>query len=396
MIFLNRINKQIMVIAKRKLRLYVYLFLALVLMLGIYFFQNSKFSREIQNEILIEQDMLPMEEIDIEIVSEENNWINDSIEEEIAEELIENDIEKLSINEELDETDIGNVNNEKIKTLALPAPLKRESDSDVLRIGFMTDLHVQSIDSKGRTYDNFYTVKMNYFVEKMNNVFSPNFILLNGDVIEGTKTSSEVGSRELSWVKNIFNRTTIKKYWVAGNHDLRSVNKNQWMSTLGIDYMSKSFDVGDYKIIILDGNFTKDDLDVEPGTDYLRGKVSQDQVDWLKKELEKTNKKTIIFMHHPPLRDIEAKNNLGLLNNARELQNIFSQYGVLAVFSGHIEDLYYQEIGGVDYYVSPGMVKYPKYLGAFSEITVNRNKISITLNYLLENGKYRSIEIEKE
>ena len=101
-------------------------------------------------------------------------------------------------------------------------------------------------------------------------------------------------------------------------------------------------------------------------------------------------------MHYPPLRDIDAKINLALLYNARELQNIFSQYGVLAIFSGHIEDLYYQEDGGVDYFVSPGMIKYPKYLGAFSEITIKRNKISITLNYLLENGKYRSIEIEKE
>lgn len=378
----------------KKSHLSFYFFLIFILVGGIYFTQKKVVDNG--NAVIFpEGDTSGKEAIDVEIVSEEKSLMNDN-EEKAVEKVIEDDVEELSVNEEPEETIIKKTDKKKTEPLVFPAPLKRKNDPGTLRIGFMTDLHVQSIGGLGKSLDDFYVEKMNYFAEKMNNIFSPNFILLNGDIIEGTRTNSEIGNKELSLVKNIFDRTMIKKYWVAGNHDLRSVDKKQWMSALDIDYMSKSFDVGGYKIIILDGNFTKEDLDVGPGINYTRGKVSQKQVEWLRKELEKTSKKTIVFMHYPPLRDIDAKINLGLLYNTRELQDIFSHYGVLAVFSGHIEDVYYQEIGGVNYFVSPGMVKYPKYTGAFSEITIQGKKISITLNYLLDGGKYRSVKIEKE
>lgn len=337
------------------------------------------------------------ETVEAEIIDEIPDQITDEIQEEAEEMMLEEDAENLEVKEESEmfETEMDEDNDPPVKYPILPEPLAKKSDPDTLMIGFMTDLHVRSADDKGISLDGHYAEKINYFIERMNNAFIPNFIMMNGDVIDGTKTSAAIGSNELALVKRFADRTSIKKYWVAGNHDLRSVSKKQWMDTLGIDYMYKSFDVGNYKIITLDGNFTKEDKNVGPGIGYTRGKVSDKQLEWLKRELEKTEKKVIVFMHYPPLRDINTKNNLGLLYNAKELQSIFSQYGVLAVFSGHIEDLYYQEFEGVDYFVSPGMVKYPKYSGAFSEITIKGKKINITLNYLKEDGAYRKVEIEK-
>ncbi|MBU0671255.1 metallophosphoesterase [Patescibacteria group bacterium] len=380
--------------SNKKLLFSVSLLLLCIFAAGFYSIQEYEASRKSEVMIFSEQSLSEKEDLKVEIINEANDQLLDDKKEEV---LLEKDAEQLSVNEESEKTDTGEAAADKHqeKFSILPAPVKKKDDSDTLRIGLMTDLHVQSESGEGVLLSEYYTKKINYFVEKMNNVFSPNFILLNGDVIEGTRTSSEIGSKELSLLKNLFDRTIIKKYWVAGNHDLRSVNKKQWMKALKIDYMSESFDVGNYKIIILDGNFTREDVAIGPGIDYTRGKVSQKQVDWLRRELEKTDKKAIVFMHYPPLRDINAKTNLGLLYNAKELQDIFSQYGILAVFSGHIEDLYYQEIGGVDYFVSPGMVKYPKYLGAFSEITIKGKKVTITLDYLMGDGKYRTIKIEK-
>jgi predicted phosphohydrolase len=387
-----------MKINKNKIFVLAAFLLLCVFATGVYFMQKKEVTGNGEDIVLAEQGILEKENVEVEIMNEVGDEFVGDGGENIEEFILEDDAESLNVNAESEENDAGDADAEsqQAKYPALPAPLKKKSDADTLRIGLMTDLHVQSTDGEGKLLSNHYAKKINYFVEKMNNVFGPDFILLNGDIIEGTRTSAEIGRMELSLVDNLFNRTKIDKYWVAGNHDLRSVDKEQWKKALDIDYLHKSFDVGNYKIIILDGNFAKDDSDIAPGLGYTRGKVSQKQLEWLKNELEKTDKRVIVFMHYPPLRDIEAKINQALLYNAREIQTILSQYDVLTVFSGHIEDLYYQELGGVDYFVSPGMVKHPKYPGAFSEIVIKGGEVSITLNYLKEDGKYRTVKIVKE
>ena len=338
------------------------------------------------------------EELEVTIVDDQQGNSFEVAENNAEEEVLETDAEQLTVNEESEKNDPVETEPDKgiEKFSILPAPVEKSADADILRIGFLVDSHVRSENGKGIALEDFYVDKFNYFVEKMNNVFGPNFLILGGDMLEGTRVPWAIGTKELSLLKGIADRTTIEKYWVVGNHDLRSISKKQWKSTLGINYTSKAFNVGNYRIIILDSNFTKEGGDVGPGNDYTRGNVSAREVQWLKGELEGTDKQILVFMHHPPLRGIEAKIDLNLPYNAKELQELFSQYGVLAVFSGHIEDLYYQKIGGVNYFVSPGMVKYPKYLGAFSEITIKDKKIDIELNYLREDGKYRTIRIGKD
>ncbi len=80
---------------------------------------------------------------------------------------------------------------------------------------------------------------------------------------------------EISLVKDLFDQTILKKYWVASNHDLRSVTKKQFMQAENIDYVSKAFEVGNFKIIILDSNFTKNDADVVPGRSYIQEGMCQ-------------------------------------------------------------------------------------------------------------------------
>lgn len=153
----------------------------------------------------------------------------------------------------------------------------------------------------------------------------PNFIIANGDIIDGTRVNYAQGMAELSLTKDIFNRTTLKKYWVVGNHDLRSVTKKQFMQSLDIDYVSKAFEVGNYKIIILDSNFLEDDKDAVPGKGYTRGHMADKQIKFLKKELKNTKKRTIVFLHHPSLWSISGKSNFIFPDNAKELREIFSQ-----------------------------------------------------------------------
>jgi len=367
------------------------------------FFVSSAFSahRYFNNK----KDKAVKENIKVEIINGKSNYDIENIDKEIEEEALESDAEQIKISqqEEVESTETTEepekiVENPPVTPTILSSPTVKKNNPDELRIGFITDLHVGSDSDKtgSRVLRPDFVSKINHFIEKMNNSFVPNFIIANGDIIEGTKISADKGMAELLLVKKLFNRTTLKKYWVAGNHDLRSVNKKQFMQSLDIDYVNKAFEVGNHKIIILDSNFTKDDKDVVPGDGYIRGHISEKQIKFLEKELKNTDKKTIIFMHHPPLWGIDEKSKFGLPDNAKRLQEIFSQNKVFAVFAGHIEDLFLKEINGVKYFVSPGIVKNEKYQGTFSEITIKKGKMIIDMNYLKNDGTYRAVRINED
>ena len=320
-----------------------------------------------------------------------------------APEIVKNDAEELTVQEEIEEIKeeaktetveptTNETGTESSSKLPDYVPIARNSDE--LTIGFITDLHVFNGASANKLADPF-TNRIYNFVKKMNNEIVPDFMLINGDVIEGTKIPANTGIKQLQLVKNIFNFSKIQKYWVPGNHDLRSVTKQQWESVLGINYLRKSFELRNYKIIILDSNFTEKDNNVSPGNGYTRGHVSREEIKWLEKELKNTDKKTIIFIHHPPLSDVDFKSDLKLLDNATELKELFPKYAVLAVFGGHVEDLYSEKTDGVQYFSIPGIYKNPKYPGAFSVINIRKNQVEVNLSYLEDGNNYKTITLEK-
>lgn len=372
------------------------------LLISAFVMNKEDIAPEQANEAMVSEDKaLVGENLEIELEDENLN----PEQEEVIEEQLEQNAEHISITDESEDgvsTGFPVVEEGKEDTAPaltvralLSPPVKKSSDKE-LRIGFVTDPHIMSTDMNGkRVIGKKYQDRLNYFVERMNNVFGPDLLIANGDIIEGTRQTSDIGRQELLAVKSIFDRTSIPTYWVLGNHDLRAVTKKQWKNILGIDYEYKAFDVKQYRIFILDSNFTAQDEDVIPGKQFTRGKVSRQQLIWLEKELKKTKKKPIIFMHHPPLRDVDSKINGGLLKNANEVRRILAENGVFAVFSGHIEDLYFEETNGVKYFVLPGLVKHPDYQGTFAEISASGDDIEVDVSYLKKDGNYRTLQMKQ-
>lgn len=317
-------------------------------------------------------------------------------------EKIDEDLRKLSIeNEEqqeeqsliiLPEKDIPKIAAVETENQFLTSPVKHKGD--YLRIAFITDIHAQSdfLDGKFKIRSIFVD-RINYFLRQTNDKLGSDIIIINGDVIEGTKIPSSQGQEEINQIKKLLDQTSIKKYWVIGNHDLRSVEKQQWKQILNIDYTYKSFKTKGCKVLILDSNFDADGRSVSPGSSYTRGNISEKEMGWLKKELSSKEKK-IIFMHHPPLRGINSVPDINLLKNTNELRALFSENNVLAVFAGHIEDLYFEEYNGVKYFVFPGIYKNSKYQGAFASIDIEKSKIKAEMSYIGKNGDYKTMEIE--
>ncbi len=342
------------------------------------------------------------EYLDVEMTEETEN-LGEGLEDEI-EAYIEEDISELDITEETEtieeaeskeETEVFE-ETEEDSSEALPFTGKEYGENE-LKIGFITDIHAKSNSGKSRDIriiKEIFKERINYFTEEMNNDFGPDFIVINGDVIEGTGRDEEVGSGELRSVKKLFDKTAIPKYWVLGNHDLRAVDKDTWKKSLEIDYLVKSFDVRNYRIIIMDSNYDKSNNDIRPGEYYTRGNVSAKQIEWLEKEL-KTDKKKVVFIHHPPIWSVDVRSNSGLPLNALKLQKVFKDNNVTAVFSGHIEDFYFDKIDDVKYFVFPGVVKNEKYQGTFAELNFKDEEVEINVSYIGGNDKYRKINLKE-
>ncbi|MEA3322640.1 MAG: metallophosphoesterase, partial [Patescibacteria group bacterium] len=243
---------------------------------------------------------------------------------------------------------------------------KKVLPTEKLKVGIITDTQVhpsrKNKSIKGPTAERYlkprYGDAIDAFVAEMK-IFQPDVIVVPGDIIEGTNDEDFVGADGLKLVQEKIEVLGVPVIWVIGNHEVRSVTKEQYKEALEIDYLNKSFEFGDYKIIVVDGNFYPDDTDVVPGGErYIRGHVAQTGIDFLEDELQ-TDKQTIVFIHQPPLigEDIADRSPNGLLDNGDVVQTLLNKYNAMVALGGHIEYKRHIEKNDVDYYSLPGTIK---------------------------------------
>ncbi|MDH4330674.1 MAG: metallophosphoesterase [Candidatus Moranbacteria bacterium] len=293
----------------------------------------------------------------------------------------------------------------------------QKGQQDTLKFGFVTDAHSYSKSIKNKEKEILgYEVNwrasepMTAFVERMNKKFNPDFVIENGDFIK----SSERAKEEFLELEEIFSQVDSPEYHVLGNHELRDMRKQDWLDLVGYEKPYYYFDVKNYRMIVLDGNAIpagtfigekEDDIseggfsdqsaiqerdeDINPSLEYYPGYVMNEQMEWLKGVLqESSDKKILVFVHQPPIPFSEVKGAGNFIFNKEELRSVFEKYGVVAVFSGHIEELCHQEINGVKYFVIPGFYKENQLVeeenqqfSVFSEIILKGRDIDVKMFY---------------
>ena len=273
--------------------------------------------------------------------------------------------------------------------------------NQILKIGLITDTHVRPRrvnreDRRESAERRLSTKEMsvfNEFTEKMGQ-FNPTLIIHLGDVIEGTHDPVFLGMTGLRLVKKALTKNKVPIYWVLGNHDLRSVNRDQFKKALEIDYLNKSFDYGDYRLIFLDANYKGSGGEEK----IYSGMIPKETLDWLKKELT-TEKQTLIFLHQAVFKQplpAEGGRQKVSIGNVEEVRKIFAKYRVKAVFNGHIEVRHFEEDKGVRYYSLTGTKKSKTYPGSFYELTVDKGVPQLKMFYADEYGgkKYQEVNFE--
>jgi len=285
--------------------------------------------------------------------------------------------------------------------------------TEKLKIGFITDAHCYAKQNKetGEWTLNWRCQKpLEAFANKMNNDFKPDFVIENGDFIDGKDERSRGTFIDAN---NIFNTISAPKYHVMGNHEARSFYKNEWLELVEYEKTYYYFDIKGYRIIVLDANnkATLDGvIDADPKNESYPGLIDPEQMQWLNELLENSkNYRKLVFVHQP-LATEERKTQEQLFIGGEKIRKLFSANNVLAVFSGHIERFCLMEEDGVKYYVSQGFWKDNRGLakehrfkdeGVFGEIVIDGSEVIFTAFHNPELssdsvGNYQSITLTTE
>ena len=141
-------------------------------------------------------------------------------------------------------------------------------------------------------------------------------------------------------------------YALIGNHDT-SVSKEKWIQISGMRDRYYSFDCGEYKIICLDGNNNDTDTPY-PEKEILWSEcyLDTEQIKWIKKEIDESQKDVIVFCHQMFLMDDIENGDDHVLINRKEIIDHFEKSGkVKAVFCGHYHYGNFSEKNGI-YYIT--------------------------------------------
>lgn len=169
----------------------------------------------------------------------------------------------------------------------------------------------------------------------------PDLVMTVGDLIDGCGSPADCASYK-AW-KNIAKPILPITYEVVGNHD-RIVSNNseaerksadqEWQNYFnlpangpaGFEKLTYSFDVGNSHFVVLDSEKPKEHI------------ISQDQLDWLEKDLSANTKDNIFVFYHEPAFPMSYKVGKSLDYQKEErdaLWSILDRHNVTAVFNGH-------------------------------------------------------------
>ena len=162
----------------------------------------------------------------------------------------------------------------------------------------------------------------------------------------------------------VFNSFNGDKYSVLGNHDKdNGVTWEQTIRYFGMPAPYYSFDKKGFHFIVLNGNETADSAKGYPRY------VSSEQLNWLNKDLDNTDKKTVVFIHQS-LFDTHGVIDQDTVRNILSSKNLKNGNNkVLVCFNGHshvdaaieIDNIWYVSINSMSYHWVGGNYKHKSY-----------------------------------
>ena len=166
---------------------------------------------------------------------------------------------------------------------------------------------------------------------------SPEAIVLTGDLTDLGEADSYRSLRAA--IEPAAARMGAQLVWVMGNHDERTQFAAGLFDETGpVREQDRSFDINGLRIIALDTSV--------PG--YHHGDVTDDQLDWLRNELEHPAADgTILAMHHPPIPTPLELMSVLELRNQDALAEVIRGSDVRGILAGHLHYSSHSTFAGV-------------------------------------------------
>jgi predicted phosphodiesterase len=251
-----------------------------------------------------------------------------------------------------------------------------------VKFGIVTDSHYADSAPRENRYFRESISKIEECVELMNQK-KVDFLIELGDFKDQDSSADRKNTiLYLKTIEGVFQHFNGPRFHVLGNHDLDSISKQDFLKNVdntGISAYSTfySFDLSGLHFIVLDANFKSDGTDYRNGNfEWQDSNIPSAEIDWLKGDLNSTEKPVILFNHQ----QIDCQGDF-CVNNAEEVRQILENSAkTLAVFQGHNHNGHYSQIKGIHYYTLKAMVDGSgSQNSAYAIVTVyNNGLISIT------------------
>ena len=205
-------------------------------------------------------------------------------------------------------------------------------------------------------------------ISQINETKDVDFTIFTGDLID------KPFEKELrAFLEHVQNLNT-PWYFAFGNHDrcvggylttlvyldmIRNANKDFTFKNSYYSFEPKK----NYKVIVLD--------DIITDQITSNGYIDETQLKWLKNELDKSKKDTVLIFMHVPIIEPFASPNHKLKNSSQVMNLIESYKNPIGVFQGHYHATKITQHNNVLYVNTPAVVSYPN---AFRIVTVTNYK----------------------
>lgn len=225
---------------------------------------------------------------------------------------------------------ISNLNPKATEDALSAAPKQSRTKQQSLTFGIIADLHYDLMHDGDR--------RAQLFIDAMNKE-QPDFIISLGDFCMPKPANTKL--------MTIWAQFKGKKHYVLGNHDTDGgFTKQQALTFWEAEKPYYSFDDKGLHFVVLDGNEKDPNNKVEG---YPRT-IGQEQLHWLKQDLQQTKLRTVIFCHQG------LENTMSGIDNGMQVRYLLEQINtesgfnkVILVLTGHHHLNYHNEINGIHY-----------------------------------------------
>ena len=273
--------------------------------------------------------------------------------------------------------------------VAWPQPVAAQ-EQPRLSFGVMADVQYADRDAQGGRHYRQSLANLESCVADLNTKDLA-FTIQLGDIIDRGKESFDR-------VLPIFNRLTMPKYHVLGNHDF-PLPRPEVLAKLGMERAYYSFSHDNWRFVVLDtldvsvdGGWPEDSENHTQAAQWLErlksegkpyaqpwnGGIGEQQKQWLTdtlREAEERGEKAIVFGHIPLL--AEASSQWALLYNHQEIAAILEASGcVVAYLCGHDHAGGYAERNAIHHVTVQGMIEAPDQ-NAYAVVDLYDDRIEI-------------------